>query len=94
MVNRVTSKEYYLAHREQRVEASRISLEVMTVCHICHGKAHYPMKNVGSVSCRECILKYGKDKQILWYCPEGKTPESCGKAKDSGVEPENKKKET
>lgn len=37
-------------------------------------------------NCRDCIKKYGKDEQILWYCPEGKTPETCDKAFGKEIE--------
>lgn len=33
------------------------------------------------VSCKGCIEEFGLDKKVLWYCPEGKTPATCEKAK-------------
>ena len=38
------------------------------------------VKPKSETNCKQCIEKFGLDRKVLWYCPEGKTPETCEKA--------------
>ena len=34
------------------------------------------------MTCEKCIQKFGLDKKVLWFCPEGKKVEDCPKARE------------